>query len=96
MATVELWFNGELAVNRGGYYVVLDENGSELIALNSDANPEVPPHSFLPTDTRVPVLAYGLTGPGPDRIKLPKLSPGRYRLCTLNSKPRACVELTIV
>lgn len=95
-ATIELWFSGDLAVSRGGYYVILDGGGTELVALNSDANPEVPPHSFLPTDTRVPVLDYGLTGPGPDRISLPNLPPGQYRLCTLNSKPRVCVELTIV
>lgn len=95
-ATLQLRFSGELAVNRGGYYVLLDASGSELIAMNSDANPEVPAHSFLPTDTLVPVLDYGLTGPGPELISLPKVPPGQYQLCTLNSKPQACVQLTIV
>jgi hypothetical protein len=95
-ASVELRFGGELARDRGGYYVLIDESGSEVVVLNTDANQEVPPHSFLPTDTLVPILDYALTGSGPETIRLPRLPSGQYRLCTYGSDSQTCAGIEIL
>ena len=39
----------------------------------------------------------GVSGPGPDRLKVPDVAePGSYRICTANTRDKSyCVELTV-
>jgi hypothetical protein len=43
-----------------------------------------------------PVLDVGITGAGPDRVRMPKdAAPGTYRLCTGNAVKQKCGLLTV-
>jgi hypothetical protein len=38
----------------------------------------------------------GITGPGPDHVRIPDTAPaGNYRLCTANTPDKACASLTV-
>lgn len=41
-------------------------------------------------------IDIGIVGPGPDLVPIPDTAePGEYRLCTANSAPNICAEITI-
>ena len=93
---VNLSFAGSLAELRGGYFLLIAESGERVAGLWSDRNEEGVPGFTLDLDN-FEILAFGVTGPGPDRVLIPEeIEPGQYQICTANSDPESCVAVTIL
>lgn len=93
---MELRFRGSLADTRGGYFMLVDPDGTEVAGMWSDQGPDRTPGFTLALDT-FGVLDNAVSGPGPDTVVMPSpLAVGDYRLCTANSAPEACVDVQVV
>lgn len=92
--TVNVAFSGSLGVRHGGYLYLIDEIGETVAGMRSDGNGEEPEATLDVANFEI--LDYAVSGPGPDRVLIPaELQPGRYVLCTANSRPEACAVLNV-
>ncbi|MCP4966493.1 MAG: hypothetical protein GY926_14840 [bacterium] len=84
--------------SRGGYFHLFHWDGSDwgtpVYQLESDANGAQP--SAVRVADGVGMDDYGVEGPGPERLVLPDLEAGHWRLCTANARDRACAPLIAV
>lgn len=91
---VELRFAGALAENRGGFFVLVDDSGDSVAGLWQDFDGENR-GSTLDMDA-YGVLDFAVTGPGPNIVPIPsEIDPGTYRICTENSRPVGCGQITV-
>jgi hypothetical protein len=93
MTVIRLVFSGTLAEIRGGYFVV--RSGEEdLYVANSASNADVPPTFYAPDNT-ITILDYGVSGPGPDEVTVPRLPPGDFSICTYNASVEGCAPFSV-
>lgn len=91
---VDLRFVGDLAESRGGFFVLVDDSDQSVAGLWQDFDGEDRGYTLDLDDYGV--LDFGVTGPGPNIVPIPsEITPGAYRICTENSRPVGCGEITV-
>lgn len=90
----EVSFTGQLGDLRGGYLWVQGLDGAPVALLRSDGNPEIP-MGYTVDAAEFEMLDDGLSGETSKFLLPPDLGTGRYKLCTANSVPEACVEVEV-
>lgn len=97
--TIRVRFDGPLEAQHGAYYYLKDVDGNVLAGLWSDKFVEegvVSPGYTTDLENFV-ILDFPVRDRTPDTLVLPpSVGPGRYALCTANSRPDPCTEFEVV
>lgn len=98
-STIELTFVGPLVESRGAFFELFDANGEWVAGLWTEKVVEegVPSPGYELDQAAFGSLDFAVGGQLPDLLLLPPgLDGGEFVLCTYNSVPRTCANLTVV
>ncbi len=92
---IEVYYEGPIAADRGGYFYLEDAAGKQIAGLWSDRGESGDP-GFTTDLDEFEILDYAVSGRGPDTLLTPPdLKAGQYRLCTANSVPETCAAVVL-
>ena len=91
-------FSGPLRDSHGAFYILSDSSGAQVAGLWSDKFNEIGIESpgYTTDLDSFEILDFPVIDGTPDRLLIPpSLDPGRYRVCTANSRPEVCAEVMV-